>query len=223
MILSPSLAWLENYHPPYDGVVDVMRWCIRRSLIYPYIRNYTLAMKLLEDVSAILTRGRRTVIRCLLQLHRIMERSEAHYLFNKLCIDPLIGWVQRCEEEEVQDFGKEVTDVFSEQKEKSSHVVNENNDNESKLSSGILGKGYLDLELTELEESLVECHHDEATTSSDDESESSCNEQSSEDDGETINTADEEEEKDGNLSVSVDKVLMQSPEPKSSEGPTPQI
>ena len=110
MILSPSLSWLENYNPPYDTISDVIRWNIRRSLIYPYLRSYALAIKVANDVCQIIKCGRRTIIRCLLQLHQIMEKSESHYLFNKLYIDPLLGWIQRCDEDEVIEFGKEVKD-----------------------------------------------------------------------------------------------------------------
>ena len=112
MILSPSLSWLENYNPPYDTISDVIRWNIRRSLIYPYLRSYALAIKVADDICQIIKCGRRTIIRCLLQLHQIMEKSESHYLFNKLYIDPLLGWIQRCEEEEVIEFGKEVKDAL---------------------------------------------------------------------------------------------------------------
>jgi len=112
MILSPSLSWLENYNPPYDTILDVIRWNIRRSLIYPYLRSYALAIKVANDVCQIIKCGRRTIIRCLLQLHQIMEKSETHYLFNKLYINPLLGWIQRCEEDEVIEFGKEVKDAL---------------------------------------------------------------------------------------------------------------
>ena len=112
MILSPSFSWLENYNPPYDTIADVIRWSIRRSLIYPYLRNYTLATKIVADVNRIIKGGRRTIIRCLLQLHEIMEKSESHYLFNKLYIDPLLGWIQQLEEVVVQKFGKELEDVI---------------------------------------------------------------------------------------------------------------
>lgn len=112
MILSPSLSWLENYNPPYDTISDIIRWSIRRSLIYPYLRSYALAIKVANDVCQIIKCGRRTIIRCLLQLHQIMEKSESHYLFNKLYIDPLLGWIQRCEETEVIEFGKEVKDAL---------------------------------------------------------------------------------------------------------------
>jgi len=147
MILSTSMAWLENYNPPYDTVADVVRWSIRRSLVYPYLRSYTLARKIVEDVCLIFKGGRRTIIRCLLQLHRIMEKSESHYLFNKLYTDPLIGWVQRCEENEVQQFGREVEDLMND--------------------PDLLGKQYLDLDLVEREKSFFDYEEEESTSSQD--------------------------------------------------------
>ena len=145
MILSPSFSWLENYNPPYDTIADVIRWSIRRSLIYPYLRNYTLATKIVADVNRIIKGGRRTIIRCLLQLHEIMEKSESHYLFNKLYIDPLLGWIQQLEEVVVQKFGKELEDV---------------------IGSNVLGKDTVGLGLVELESLLYD---DESTSSSSEE------------------------------------------------------
>ncbi|KAL7465459.1 hypothetical protein ACHAXS_005774 [Conticribra weissflogii] len=146
MILSPSLSWLENYQPPYDDIPDVLRWCIRRSLIYPYVRSYDLAIRVVRDVSIILMKGRRVVIRCLLQLRKIMEKSEAHYLFNKLYVDPLIGWVQKIEEEDVQNFGKEVESILAGTQEGGEEECTE---------TFLLDKQFLDLGLVVLEKSML--------------------------------------------------------------------
>ena len=154
MILSPSLSWLEHYNPPYDTLDNILQWSIRRSLIYPYLRSYNLAKLIAEDVSRILKCGRRTVIRCLLQLHKIMEQSESHYLFNKLYIDPMIGWVQQCEENEVQQFGIEVEQLC-----KSS-------------DDDVLGKQCLGLDLVGIEERFSENARE--ISSSDDDDDSSC-------------------------------------------------
>ena len=135
MILSPALSWLENYNPPYDTIQDVLVWSTRRSIIYPYLRNYNLSMKVVKDVAEILSRGRRTIIRCLLQVHSIMERSESHYLFNKLYIDPLICWIQRCEELDVKAFSNKVLESIS--------------------SRESLTKSALDLDLDGLEQTLL--------------------------------------------------------------------
>ena len=148
MILSPSFAWLENYNPPYDTIADIIRWNIRRSMIYPYLRSYTLSIKVVADVCQIIKAGRRPIIRCLLQLHKIMEKSEAHYLFNKLYVDPLLAWVQRCEEDEVTRFGLELEDTLG--------------------CKDVLCKDSLGLGLVELEQSFLDCGDDEddCTTSS---------------------------------------------------------
>jgi len=138
--LSVSLSWLDNFIPPYDTIVDVIRWNIRRSLIYPYVRNHTLSMMIVKDVCQIMLAGRRTIIRCLLHVHQIMEKSDSHYLFNKLYIHPLIGWVQQhCTEDEVLDYGKEIETLLLE---------------DNPLGT-LFGKNCMGLGLVELEESSI--------------------------------------------------------------------
>lgn len=179
MILSPTLSWLECYNPPYDTIADVICWSIRRSLIYPYLRSYDLAKQIAEDVHEIMKRGRRTVIRCLLQIHKIMESSESHYLFNKLYIDPLIGWIQQCEEEEVQQIGDKLGGLL---RAKGSN------------SSDALGKQHLDLDLEDIEKRFFESDDEEDTSSSEDDNSSSIVDYESDDEsgGDTEITTDEE-------------------------------
>lgn len=167
MILSPSLAWLENYTPPYDTLIDVIRWCIRRSLIYPYLRSTSLAMKLVQDVAQIFMKGRRVAIRCLLQLHRIMEKSESRYLFNKLYIDPLIWWTQNCEEDAFTYFGQEIESLLS----AGFCDAGDDNSESNKNELNLLDKQYLGLGLDELECSLP--HEDDSDSSGADSDESS--------------------------------------------------
>jgi len=161
MILSPSLAWLESYNPPYDTIADVVRWSIRRSLVYPYLRSYTLARNVVGDVCQIMKGGRRTILRCLLQLHRIMEKSESHYLFNKLYVDPLIGWVQRCEEREVQGFEEEMRGVMMH-----TSLCNSSVAGVKDAETDLVGKNSLGLGLLELEKTFFEYDGDEDSTSS---------------------------------------------------------
>lgn len=180
MILSPSLSWLENYHPPYDDIPIVLRWCIRRSLIYPYLRSYDLAIMVVQDVSTILMKGRRIVIRCLLQLRKIMEKSEVHYLFNKLYVDPLIEWVQKVEEKDIQDFGREVSNILA-----GRHKVGK----EECTEAFLLDKQFLDMGLVGLEESMLMSSNDddrgdeEEEEDNGDEDSSSSGGSSSQDDG----------------------------------------
>lgn len=87
-----------------------------------------------------------------------MERSECHYLFNKLYLDPLIGWIQQCEESEVFEFGNEL-----------SMIANHDTSIDSKAS--LFGKKYLGLGLDELEQAYFESNASD--TSSSDEAECS--------------------------------------------------
>ena len=114
-ILSPTLSWFDAYNAAEaadvtesaistDTPADVLLWCIRRSLVYPYLRSYNLGAKIAGDAISILQGGRRVVLRCLLQLRKIFENSTGHYLLNKLYIDPIIFWIQSIEESVLSEF-----------------------------------------------------------------------------------------------------------------------
>ena len=116
-ILSPTLSWFDAYNAveteaadvteaaiPTDTPADVLLWCIRRSLVYPYLRSYNLAAMVAGDAISILQGGRRVALRCLLQLRKIFENSTGHYLLNKLYIDPIIFWIQSIEESVLSEF-----------------------------------------------------------------------------------------------------------------------
>lgn len=105
--LSCTLSWLEDYN--YDGCVlhDVIAGSVRRSLIYPYCRNWKLSKRVLADVAKILLCGRRTVLQCLLRLHRIFRRTSTHYLINKLYILDFCLWAQSLSSSVFEAFGQE--------------------------------------------------------------------------------------------------------------------
>ena len=118
-ILSPTLSWFDTYNAAeaadateaaicIDTPADVLLWCIRRSLVYPYLRSYNLGAMIANDAISILQGGRRIVLRCLLQLRKIFENSTGHYLLNKLYIDPIIFWVQSIEESVLSEFAGEI-------------------------------------------------------------------------------------------------------------------
>jgi len=112
VILSMCLLWLKFYtvdNTPIKG----FQWSIRRALIYPYIRNYD-------------------ILRCLLHIYEILEKSECYYLLNKLYIGPLIHGVQDLDEIVVNEFVKAVKD--------------------STRQKSVLGKETMGLELEKIEE-----------------------------------------------------------------------
>ena len=90
-ILSSTLSWLDEF----DSLEQILRHAIRRALIYPYLRNYELALYCWNQVACILKQERRCIIRCLLQVRNVLNKSECHYLGNRLFIDPYLAWIQR--------------------------------------------------------------------------------------------------------------------------------
>ena len=52
--------------------------------------------------------GRRVLLRCLLQIHDIFDKSEAHYLFNKLYLNQIICWLQLIEDDVLASFATNV-------------------------------------------------------------------------------------------------------------------
>lgn len=101
-ILSASLSWLDDWiddEDPGDRTViikEVVQSSIRRALVYPYIRTFEFAIHVVwKHVTVILRRGLRTILRCLLQLRCILDKSEMFYLGNKLFVDPYLAWLQQ--------------------------------------------------------------------------------------------------------------------------------
>ncbi|KAI2493344.1 SHQ1 protein [Fragilaria crotonensis] len=109
--LSCTLSWLESFGSA-DSVRDVIRFSSRRSLIYPYIRNYEFTKYCWDQVAVIVKNGRRCLIRCILQMRAILDKSEFHYLGNRLYLDPYLLWIQsRLSDTKLKAFSKELLGI----------------------------------------------------------------------------------------------------------------
>jgi SHQ1 protein len=105
-ILSASLSWLDDGWEAEGGdeggcdngeesaVETVIRSSVRRSLVYPYLRNLDLALGCAKHVASILAGGPETMIRCFLQARAVLNKSDVHYMSNKLYVDPYVAWLQ---------------------------------------------------------------------------------------------------------------------------------
>jgi len=168
-ILSSTLGWLDIFDVEHgDSLELVVKHSIRRALIYPYLRNYKLALYCWNQVLCILQNGRRSIIRSLLQVRNILDKSECHYLGNRLFVDPYLAWIQRhVTDAQVSSVCTQLQDLLKE--------VNEGR---------VLQKECLGLNLLELERQLEEEDDDDSDSSSESDSddESLDEEESSSDD-----------------------------------------
>lgn len=88
------LAWLETFESVGEAAVAV----VRRSLCYPLVRHYGLALAVLADVALLLRLGRTAVLRCLLELRLLVQRGVEHgYLLNRIFVDDYCVWLQQLE------------------------------------------------------------------------------------------------------------------------------
>jgi protein SHQ1 len=122
-ILSASLAWLEDWqsavrdHAWTSVLSRVVATSVRRTLVYPYLRNITFSVHVWKQVAIILRRGVRCVLRCLLQTRTILDKSEMYYLGNKLFLDPYLTWLQSeatFMQERLRDVAVKLDQVVSE-------------------------------------------------------------------------------------------------------------
>ncbi|RLN56935.1 hypothetical protein BBJ29_000884 [Phytophthora kernoviae] len=166
-IVSPTLSWLDSN----ADLRSVVRSTVRRMITFPFLRQYALALRCVREASEILKRGKRVVLRALLTLYRIVEKSETQYLLNALYIQDYCVWIQSVSDERLQRVSKELE----------AHIAAFKKDN----------TGWA---LEELERSLLEAsesEHDAASSDSASSEESSSEEESSSSEEES---SDEEQE-----------------------------
>lgn len=100
--LSPLLSWLDDSLDLDQVLVD----CVRRILAFPYMRNFELALLCLWDASTIFRRGKRCILRCLLQIRNIFATSDVYYLLNRLFIDDYCTWIQCTSIDTLESFSQ---------------------------------------------------------------------------------------------------------------------
>ncbi|KAF8626286.1 hypothetical protein AX15_004957 [Amanita polypyramis BW_CC] len=66
----------------------------RRSLAFPLYRSFALAEACRHDVSLLLSRGKRLVFRCLLEMKSILDHHEIYYVYSKIWVDDFCVWTQ---------------------------------------------------------------------------------------------------------------------------------
>ncbi|KAF9452242.1 SHQ1-domain-containing protein [Macrolepiota fuliginosa MF-IS2] len=66
----------------------------RRTLAFPLYRSFALAETCRKDVSGFLLKGKRTVVRCLLEMKDILDHHEVYYVYNKVWVDDFCSWTQ---------------------------------------------------------------------------------------------------------------------------------
>ena len=109
--LSSSLSWLD----PPKSIQEAIITLTRRMLIYPYWRNFEFSINVVwNHVISILEKGElHVIIKCLLQVRKILEKSEFYYAGNKLFVDPYLYWIQHQDVKGVRKFALSLRQVLN--------------------------------------------------------------------------------------------------------------
>lgn len=106
--LSSTLSWFQNF----DSMNEVITACFRRSICYPYLRNWELSTKIFEDVKQVLKLGKKYVIKRFCEIHSLFNNSyEPRYLLNQLYITDFIIWLQTSPESRLEELQPILDDI----------------------------------------------------------------------------------------------------------------
>jgi protein SHQ1 len=103
--LTPAFSALDPPDVPATSASDPLRFSgvelaetlvtsYRRSLAFPLYRSFILAEACRGDVARLLSKGKRTVVRCLLQMKNIMDHHDVYYVYSKVWLDDFCVWTQ---------------------------------------------------------------------------------------------------------------------------------
>ena len=105
--LASSLSFLVQHRTVWRCVVAGARRC----LCYPLYRHWDLVQQTLEDTKAIFRMGRRAVLRCLLDVRRVLKFSEAKYLLNDIFITDYCVWIQSVPDMHIEALARKLETI----------------------------------------------------------------------------------------------------------------
>lgn len=104
-VLTPAFSALDP--PPYNApsdrgaeevsildISDALRPSYRRSLAFPLYRSFAFSEGCRADVAKFLLRGKRVVLRCLLEMKDILDHHDTYYVYSKIWLEDFCVWIQ---------------------------------------------------------------------------------------------------------------------------------
>ncbi|CAG8833511.1 46429_t:CDS:2, partial [Gigaspora margarita] len=88
--LSPTISCLEEFNSLEETIIALFR----RSLAYPWRRNFELSEKCLGDVYILLKLGRRAILKVLLEMKDIFDHHDIYYVYSNIWLDDYCIWCQ---------------------------------------------------------------------------------------------------------------------------------
>lgn len=104
-------------------VSAVLSWCVqcttvqstilsscRRVMVFPLYRHWKLAKACKSDVIQILSKGRKYILKCLLDIHELFAKSDPYYVLNDLYIKDYCIWIQKANDQLLESLAQSIKD-----------------------------------------------------------------------------------------------------------------
>lgn len=106
--LSATFSWFCIF----KDIKQVLITCYRRALIYPIFRNYELCNKVKNDVVSLFRKGKKFVIKCMIEIHQMFNTSnDARYILNQLYVKDYLVFLQKCRSEELDELCNNIANI----------------------------------------------------------------------------------------------------------------
>ncbi|XP_003785541.1 protein SHQ1 homolog [Otolemur garnettii] len=105
--LSSTLCWFETW----TNVHEIMVSFGRRVLCYPLYRHFKLVKKAYRETIKILQLGKSTVLKCLLDIHKIFQENDPAYILNDLYISDYCVWIQKAKSRKLAALAEALKEV----------------------------------------------------------------------------------------------------------------
>ncbi|KAH9253946.1 hypothetical protein BASA81_008070 [Batrachochytrium salamandrivorans] len=105
--LSSCLSWLEEF----KSEQQVFQSFARRCLCFPYLRRWDLCAKAAMDCAQLLG-SRNAMVKALLTLRQLLQKSQSAYLLNRLFVDEMCVFAQQGEGEAFAQVSEAIVATF---------------------------------------------------------------------------------------------------------------
>ncbi|KAF2071149.1 hypothetical protein CYY_007524 [Polysphondylium violaceum] len=98
--VSTTLSCLETF----TSLSSVIESSFKRAITYPLYRSWSLCEKVLEDTKTIFQLGKRCLLKCLLDIKKILEGHDFKHYLNRLYIDDYCVWLQHASSKKLKSL-----------------------------------------------------------------------------------------------------------------------
>ena len=92
--ISPTL----NSFVTFDSLEQTILSCFKQSLCWPLLRNWEFSLKVLHHTTILFKLGKKTLLKCLLVIKRILESDDRTFTICQIWINDYLVWIQSCSE-----------------------------------------------------------------------------------------------------------------------------